>query len=122
MLAVIDDDFIILEAICTALSDEGMTVKGYSSAEQALADFDANGCPTMVVSDVILGSGMNGFDLGKQVKALYGHVMIIYITAFAMNSVNSRISPCEFIVYKPFGLSEFTALIKQHYPGPLPPD
>jgi FixJ family two-component response regulator len=115
MMAVVDDDIVIREALCAAIEFEGLEVRNYATAESALADFMLTGCPRLVVSDIVLGPGLNGFEFGAALKRLCTEVSIIYITAFSLNSGSRQIGPSELLIFKPFGLSEFTEIVKRLY-------
>lgn len=79
-IAIIEDDPIQLETLVTALEQQGFTVEAFSdrpSAEEAFA----NQLPDLVISDIILGSEMDGgFDLAKHLLSYNQPIPIIFLS------------------------------------------
>lgn len=77
-IALIEDDEAALDSLRLLLEDQGMTVRGFASAEAFLASLD-RGKPECVVSDVRMPR-MSGLDLQRELKAQGSDVPVILIT------------------------------------------
>ncbi|MBN2647580.1 MAG: response regulator [Thiotrichales bacterium] len=79
-IAIIEDDPIQLQTLVTALQQQGFVVQAFAdriSAEQAFA----KQLPDLVISDIILGSEMDGgFDLAKHLLGYNQPIPIIFLS------------------------------------------
>ena len=85
MIAIVDDDTWIANGISSWIKMLGVSADVHFSAEDLLARLHAQGesdiCPyTAVVLDVNL-PGMNGLELGKELRNRYPDLNIIMVTA-----------------------------------------
>ncbi len=114
IIAVIEDDPVQLDTLCTALKEQGFQLKCYTSREEAEAGF-AEQLPDLVVSDIILGQEMDGgFDLARTLMNYERPVPIIFLserqsefdihTGHALGAID--------YLPKPISLSVLTAKIK----------
>lgn len=77
-IALIEDDEAALDSLRLLLEGRGMTVRGFTSAEAFLTDFE-NYTPACVVSDVRMPA-MSGLDLQRELTAKGKDVPVILIT------------------------------------------
>lgn len=68
VVMLVDDDEMIRECVTAYLDDEGFTVHGYVTAEEALESIVAN-CPVVCISDMRL-PGMSGEEFISRAHAL----------------------------------------------------
>lgn len=79
-IAIIEDDPIQLESLVTALEQQGFVVEAFSDRESAEKAFAAK-LPNLVISDIILGSEMDGgFDLAKHLLSYNQPIPIIFLS------------------------------------------
>jgi FixJ family two-component response regulator len=80
MIAVVDDDPSVRDAVANLIASRGLPVSSYSSAEQflALGDFDSVTC---VVTDIQM-PGMSGMELRRYLRATCCSVPVILMTAY----------------------------------------
>lgn len=79
-IAVIEDDLIQLENLVTALEQQGFVVDAFDNRLSAEASF-AKGLPNLVISDIILGSEVDGgFDLAKHLLGYNQPIPIIFLS------------------------------------------
>jgi CheY-like chemotaxis protein len=65
---LIEDDDIIRMVLVDAMTDAGFEVIEAVDAETALALAEATPCPDLIVSDINLGAGMDGFALAAALR------------------------------------------------------
>ena len=79
-IAVIEDDPIQLESLVTALSQQGFQVSSYQDRQSA-EDAFAKQLPHLVISDIILGSEIDGgFDLAKHLLTYNQPIPVIFLS------------------------------------------
>ena len=79
-IAVIEDDPIQLETLCSILKEQGFQLKCYTSRQESEAGF-ADQLPDLVISDIILGQEIDGgFDLARTLMNYEQPVPIIFLS------------------------------------------
>lgn len=79
-IAVIEDDPIQLESLVTALEQQGFSVDSFDNRQSAEESFDES-LPNLVISDIILGSEVDGgFDLAKHLLGYNQPIPIIFLS------------------------------------------
>ncbi|NPA71252.1 MAG: response regulator [Gammaproteobacteria bacterium] len=79
-ISVIEDDPIQLESLVTALEQQGFNVDSFDNRPDAEASF-AESLPNLVISDIILGSEVDGgFDLAKHLLGYNQPIPIIFLS------------------------------------------
>lgn len=79
-ITIIEDDVLQLENLETALTSQGFKVNGFSNRQQAEASFNAS-LPDLVISDIILGSEMDGgFDVAKKLLSYDRAIPVIFLS------------------------------------------
>ena len=79
-IAVIEDDQLQLSSLVTALEQQGFDVDSYTNREDAEKAFHEK-LPDLVISDIILGSEMDGgFDLAKTLLSFNQPIPIIFLS------------------------------------------
>jgi DNA-binding response OmpR family regulator len=110
-LALVEDEDAIVRPLVAALTREGFDVDRYTTAEEALAAFEASR-PDVVLMDISL-PGLSGIDATRDVKARWG-VPVIMLTA--RTELEDKVLSFELgaddYVTKPFGVRELTARIR----------
>ena len=96
---VVDDEESVRDTMRIALSNLGHTAEIASSAEDALAVFDA-GRFDVVITDLFL-PGMNGDQFARIVKREDGEKPVILLTAYPPREIPADV---DSILLKPFSL------------------
>ena len=79
-IAVIEDDPIQLESLVTGLEQQGFLVDSFDNRPSAEESF-AESLPNLVISDIILGSEIDGgFDLAKHLLSYNQPIPIIFLS------------------------------------------
>jgi len=80
VIAIIEDDVVQLENLTTAIKSQGFTAQAFETREAAEKSFD-QGLPDMVISDIILGSEMDGgFELAKHLLSFDRPIPVIFLS------------------------------------------
>lgn len=83
---VVDDDHLVAEIVSEALMESGHeVVTAHSAVEAASCLAREPRSFAAVVTDVDLGPGGNGFDVGRQARALNPDVHVAYMTGNPAN-------------------------------------
>lgn len=101
-VAVVDDDELFRVALVDALSSLRYGVRGFSSAEQFIAE-DAQKSCDCVITDIHM-PGMSGLDLKTTLAAKNSKVPVIMITARAEPELEAKVlaSGAICLLRKPF--------------------
>jgi CheY-like chemotaxis protein len=100
---VVEDEPLIRESVVQVLRDAGYAVSEAASGEQALALLgqDPRG-PRVVVTDLLLGPGMDGLALGAEALRRLAPVGIVYATANPQHFDGRVLGPSERYLVKPY--------------------
>jgi DNA-binding response OmpR family regulator len=97
-----DDPLIRLDAE-EMLTGEGFEVLAVDSGEQAVAELDADAARfDAVVTDIRLGNGPSGWDVGRRARELIATMPVIYMTADSAKAWTSQGVPNSVLLQKPF--------------------
>ena len=121
LIAVIDDDESMCQALCRLLHLAGYDVKSYFSAESFLDDPD-HARTRFVVADIQL-RGMSGFDLQRQLQQELPGLPVAFITAHdeAATRTQARVSGCVAYFRKPVPTRGLLDAIRSALAQPSPP-
>jgi len=113
LVAVIDNDPILLRSLTRLLDASGFATMGFSSAEAFLAGSIANRA-TCLVLDINL-DGMSGIDLRRRLARSGNALPVIFITAISDEATEqeARSSGCVAYLRKPFGGKELIGAVKE---------
>jgi DNA-binding response OmpR family regulator len=102
ILLVEDDQLLMLDAE-EALVAEGFAVVAIGNGTQALAELDKDaGRFDAVVSDIRLGDGPTGWDIGHRARELVLTMPVVYMTADSAKAWASQGVPNSILIQKPF--------------------
>ncbi len=104
---VVEDDAVIRDALALAFESGGYVVRAEADAVNIL-DVAELFRPDVVILDVRLGPGPNGYEVGKSLRKAAGDLPILFLTA--ADSLSSRLKGFEAgaddYVTKPFAVAE----------------
>ncbi len=101
VIAVVDDDPSVVEAVVSLMESVGYPAVGFSSAEQFLASFQ--GRTACLILDVRM-PGIGGLELERRLREKGDRTPIVFITAHGENHVSNealRLGAVAFLL-KPF--------------------
>jgi len=83
-ILLVEDEVLIAEMIQDALSDRGLKVRSAHTDRTAYDILEGEARSfAMLIADVNLGHGGNGFDVAKRARELHPELKVIYITGHA---------------------------------------
>jgi len=80
LIAIVEDDDAVRQALSSLIRSLGYAVSGYASAESFL-DTAGNGMPDALITDLHL-PGMSGTDLQREITSRHCEIPTIVMTAF----------------------------------------
>jgi DNA-binding response OmpR family regulator len=94
---------LILVDVQASLHDAGFEVVAAHNGSQALAELDADGARfKVVITDVQLGDGPDGWEVGRHARELVPDMPVIYMSGGSGNDWSSRGVPESVMIAKPF--------------------
>lgn len=116
LVAVIDNDPILLRSLTRLLDASGFATMGFSSAEAFLAGSVVNRA-TCLVLDINL-DGMSGIDLRRRLTRSGNTLPVIFITALNDEAIEqeARSIGCVAYLRKPFGGKELIGAVSLAVP------
>jgi two-component system NtrC family sensor kinase len=110
----IEDEPHVTDVCVSYLEQLGLRVEHHADASSALDALNTRPRPDLVISDILLPNGMNGYDLGLNIRARDPSIPILLITGFSGTTFAER---GEFpVLPKPFGFEEFKNFIFANAP------
>jgi CheY-like chemotaxis protein len=110
---LIEDDEIIRSVLSETLDGDGFEVDGLANAEDALILLGAGQVPDVLVTDISLGSGLNGFDLADLARARHPDVEVILISGTTPDLGRRAAGRHERFLQKPFAPEQLAAKIRE---------
>jgi two-component system OmpR family response regulator len=125
VVLVVEDEPLVLLDLEGSLVAAGFEVATASNATQALSAFDAD--PTRfkaVLTDIKLGDGPNGWDIGRHVREAVPTMPIVYISGDSAPDWHAQGVPESIMISKPFAVAQIitaVASLLNKAPVDLPP-
>jgi len=118
---LVEDQIIIADGVEGALRDNGIEVFSAHSGEEALqrlVEAEPNSF-SVLVTDINLGAGANGFEVAASARALNPEIRVVYITGRRENIEAAEEK--ALICLKPFDAEELAHQVKDilHVESPL---
>jgi FixJ family two-component response regulator len=111
VIAIVDDDQIMLKAIDRLLTAHGFGTQVFASAEAFLDSRSMNEV-TCLVLDIHL-AGISGIELGRRLKAVHSKLPVIFITAVDDEVIHKEAVEvgCIACLHKPFAAKSLIGAI-----------
>lgn len=106
---VVDDDFPQMSLFTEVLEQEFIDVLGVLSSTEALEILHTASGVDLLVADIQLAGGTNGYELAAQAKRLQPDIKVMFITGHSHETALKQraADPSADVMCKPFKLSEF---------------
>jgi CheY-like chemotaxis protein len=103
---LVEDDHVVNMAILGVLEDLGIFVTAAHTAEEAMSVIDARGYLKMLLTDVDLGKGPNGFDVARHARACYPNLPVVFVSGTTASRHAAEGVSGSVLVTKPFHPSQ----------------
>jgi DNA-binding response OmpR family regulator len=103
LLLLAEDEALILVDVRDSLKDAGFEVVAAHNGKQAIAELDADATRfKAVVTDIQLGDGPDGWEIGRHARELVPDMPVIYMSGGSNRDWSSRGVPDSVMIAKPF--------------------
>jgi DNA-binding NtrC family response regulator len=110
---IVEDDELQREALTAELEEAGLEVESVEAAEPALRLLEFRGAPPVVLTDLALGPGICGLELGEVVLRGWPDVAVIYLTGHPQALCGRAIGVRECVLPKPVGPELVAGLVRR---------
>ena len=104
---LVEDEYLIRMVLIDVMIDAGFEVIEAANAESALALAETTPCPDVIVSDINLGPGMDGFALAATLRCRWPAVPVLMMSGRGTNFAGRQSDKAERFLLKPFLLDAF---------------
>jgi DNA-binding response OmpR family regulator len=112
VILLVDDELLIHEVLGAELADAGFEIVLASDGAQALAELDTDATRfRAVVTDIKLGAGPDGWDVGRRARELVSDIPVVYTTGTAFDDWSSKGVPNSVVITKPFAPAKITMAV-----------
>ena len=98
---LVEDDELVRATLVDSLEDAGLQVAEFSDPEKALSPPEAVDPPDVVITDVDLGSKLNGFDVAAAAHDRWPFVHVLLISGLPADHTGQRLDPRDRYLQKP---------------------
>ena len=112
MVLVVEDEPLILIDVEAALEEAGFEVVTAANAAQAFNKFDASADTIRaVVTDIRLGKGASGWDIGRHVREAVPTMPVVYMSGDSSGDWTAQGVPNSIMIAKPFAFPQLITAI-----------
>lgn len=114
LVMLVDDEIDIIGLFTEILTLNGISVRPFTNAEEALREFEQNH-PNykLVISDVRM-SPMSGIEFIKKLREIDANIKVILMTAFEMEGSQLREIDTDEFFNKPIGMNNLVQIVKKY--------
>ena len=121
-ILVVDDEALIRMNLVSVLEAGGFTVHESVNGDMAIAEIDALAVLHGLVTDVNLGSAVDGWGVARHARLKFPSIGVVYITGDSADAWPSEGVPNSILLQKPFAdaqiLDAVTTLLREAGPQP----
>ena len=111
-VVVLEDDALVRDVLTDIIEAEGFFVHPVATAADALARITASAGCSLLLADIELGPGPNGFEAARAAQERHPELPVIYLTAWPAHSNDRHFGPRERFLRKPFRTPELVEAIR----------
>jgi DNA-binding response OmpR family regulator len=112
VLLLVEDDASVQGLLTAELTEAGFEIVAVSDGTRALAELKADATRfCAVITDIKLGRGPDGWDLGHRARELVSDMPVIYMTADSTHEWSSKGVPNSVVIAKPFAPAQLVTAI-----------
>ena len=100
---LIEDEVLIRELLSSEFADAGFEVVSADDGDRAIAELEKGASRfSAVITDINLGDGPNGWDVGRRARELVPDMPVVYITGDRAHEWSAKGVPDSVVIAKPF--------------------
>lgn len=108
---VVEDESLIRLNLVDILETGGFTVLEESSGSEGIAAIDAREQLCGLITDISLGSGVDGWEVARHARARFPDLAVIYITGDSAAQWSAQGVPRSLVLQKPFADAQVISAI-----------
>ena len=105
-VVVLEDDYLVRDVLTDIIEAEGFAVRAATNAGDALAQIAFSAGCTLLLTDIDLGPGLDGFAAARAAQEQHPGLPVIYLTGRPSHGTNREFGPRERFLRKPFRTRE----------------
>ena len=114
LVMLVDDEIDIIGLFTEILTLNGISVRPFTNAEEALNEFEQNhSYYKLVISDVRM-SPMSGIEFIKKLREIDANIKVILMTAFEMDRSQLREIDTDEFFNKPIAMNNLVQIVKKY--------
>ena len=114
LVMLVDDEIDIIGLFTEILTLNGISVRPFTNAEEALREFERNhSYYKLVISDVRM-SPMSGIEFIKKLREIDSNIKVIIMTAFEMERSKLREIDTDEFFNKPIAMNNLVQIVKKY--------
>jgi DNA-binding NtrC family response regulator len=114
LVMLVDDEIDIIGLFTEILTLNGISVRSFTNAEEALREFEQNhSYYKLVISDVRM-SPMSGIEFIKKLREIDANIKVILMTAFEMERSKLREIDTDEFFNKPIAMNNLVQIVKKY--------
>lgn len=112
ILLLVEDDSALQVVLEEALSDEGFEVVVANNGNAAIIQLNANAAQfKALITDIRLGAGLSGWDIGKHARELVSGIPVIYMSGDSSHEWSANGVPESVMLAKPFVIAQLMTAV-----------
>lgn len=114
LVMLVDDEIDIIGLFTEILTLNGISVRPFTNAEEALREFEHNhSYYKLVISDIRM-SPMSGIEFIKKLKEIDANIKVILMTAFEMERSQLKEIDTDEFFNKPIAMKNLVQIVKKY--------
>ena len=114
LVMLVDDEIDIIGLFSEILTLNGISVRPFTNAEEALREFEQNhSYYKLVISDVRM-SPMSGIEFIKKLREIDANIKVILMTAFEMERSQLKEIDTDEFFNKPIAMNNLVQIVKKY--------
>lgn len=119
LVLYVEDDAAVRDIGQCALEDGGFAVEPVASGAEALEQIEKPGAVWRVlVTDIDLAGGIDGWEVARQARELLPHLPVIYVSGGSAHDWASKGVPGSIMLSKPFAIAQLVTAVANASLGP----
>jgi DNA-binding response OmpR family regulator len=111
-ILLVEDEALIVEILTAEFADTGFEVVVASDGNRAITELEADVARfKAVVTDIRLGKGPDGWDVGRHARELVPDMSVVYVSGDSTHDWSSKGVPESVVILKPFAPAQLVTAV-----------